>query len=160
KLDAAIKAELGKLPEAHRASIVYSASPDSEEQAPPREDRVPSSLVTPALEAHRGAIRSGQRPVLVQVRGGLHALEPDNGHVRWAVRAAPEAAALPLELPRTALAPEQVLVLSSDSLTLSALDADTGATRWSRQLAAPCLGRPVVVGDRALVPTYAGRVEE
>jgi hypothetical protein len=160
RLDAALKGELAKLPDAHRAAIVYSPSPDSEEQAPPSEDRVPSSLVTPALEAHRGAIRPGQRPVLAQVRGVLGALEPDNGQVRWAVRVRPEAAALPLLLPRTALAPELVLVLSSDSLTLSALDADTGATRWSRQLAAPCLGRPVLVGDRALVPTYAGRVEE
>jgi outer membrane protein assembly factor BamB len=160
RLDAALKTELDKLPEAHRASIVFSPSQDSAEQAPPLEDRAPSSLVTPALEAHRGTIRSGQRPLLAQVRGVLYAVEPDNGQVRWAVRVRPEASTLPLRLPRTALAPEQVLALSPDSLTLSALDADTGATRWSRTLAAPCLGRPVVVGDRALVPTLAGRVEE
>src|SRR5262249_28915252 len=60
RLDKALKDELARLPDAHRASIVYNPSPDSEEQAPPAEDRVPGSLVTPALEAHRGAIRSGQ----------------------------------------------------------------------------------------------------
>jgi outer membrane protein assembly factor BamB len=158
--DAKVKEKLDRFPEAHRASIRFTPAEDVEDPPPPAEDRVPSSLVTPALEAHRGEIRHGLRPVLAQFRGVLHALEPDNGQVRWAARVSPEASALPLWLPRTSLAPEQVLVLSPDRLTISALDADTGTTRWSRQLTAPCLGRPALVGDRALVPTYAGRVEE
>jgi outer membrane protein assembly factor BamB len=158
--DAEVTARLARLPEAHRASIRFVPVQDDPEPGPPAEDRAPGVLLTPPLETHRGPIRPGLRPVLALARGVLYALEPDNGQVRWAVRVSPEATALPLWLPPSPLAPAQVLVLSSDSLTLSALDARTGATRWSHALAAPCLGRPVLVGDRALLPTYSGRVEE
>jgi outer membrane protein assembly factor BamB len=158
--DPEVKQRRDQLAEAHRATIRYTAALDADAQDPPNEDRVPSLLVTPPLAYRRVESLSGQPPVLAQARGVLHALEPDNGHVRWAVRVSPEAVALPLWLPRTTLAPEQVLVLSPDSLTLSALDARTGATRWSRRLSMPCLAQPVRVGDRVFVPGYGGRVEE
>jgi hypothetical protein len=158
--DPKVKELLVQLPEAHRATIKYTAVRDPEAQDPPAEDRAPSVLVTPPLIAYRGEPRPGQRPLLAQARGVLYALEPDGGQVRWAVRVSPEASALPLWLAATPLAPEQVLVLSPDSRALSALDANTGTTRWSRQLAMPCLGRPVLVGDRVFVPGYGGRVEE
>src|SRR5260370_348518 len=38
--------------------------------------------------------------------------------------------------------------------------ATRGTTRWSRRLAMPCVARPVLVGGRAFVPGYGGRVEE
>ncbi len=157
--DPEIKQRRARLPEAHRQSISYETVADVQAQDAPTEDRAPSLLVSPYLNRGRVAVAE-QRPVLAQARGVLHAFEPDSGRLRWAVRVRPEATALPRWLPRTPLAPELVLVLSPDSLTLSALDASSGATRWSRKLAMPCLAGPVVVGDRAFVPGYGGRVEE
>lgn len=155
-----VKALLDRLPAAHRASVKYTALAP----APARDDLVeesaPSLLVLPALEAGGGKARPGRRPVLALARGVLYALEPDNGQVRWAVRLGADTGTPPLWLPRDEIAPDRVLVLSSDSQALAALDAATGATRWCRRLSAPCLGAPVAIDGRAFVPTYGGRVEE
>ncbi len=158
--DPDVKALLDRLPQAHLASVKYTPVPPEPGNDPAAEDREPSLLVAPALDGRRATVRAGRRPVLAVARGVLYALEPEDGEVRWAVRVGADTTSLPLWLPRTEVAPESVLVLSSDSQTLASLDAATGATRWRRRLSAPCLGRPVLLGSRAFVPSYNGRVEE
>jgi hypothetical protein len=149
-----------RVPERLRAAVPYVPAAEEEAPDPAAEDRTPGLLITPALKKPHGDVRPGRNVILAQTRGVLHALEPDTGQVRWAVRVSPKGTHLPLRVPLTELAPEQVLVLSPDGLTLSALDAATGNTRWSRRLAMPCLGRPVLVDSRVLVPCSGGRVEE
>jgi outer membrane protein assembly factor BamB len=158
--DPEVKALLEKLPQAHRLAVTYTPAREAAGPDALAEEDDPGILVAPALEKPRLGLPRGRRPVLALARGVLYALESDRGEVRWAVRVGADTTALPLWLPATAAAPDQVLVLSSDSKTLSGLDALTGATRWCRSLAAPCLGRPVLVADRVFVPTHTGRVDE
>jgi hypothetical protein len=158
--DEEVQALLLRLYEAHRASVRYTPEKGPERKAAVAEEPAPGLLIAPRLKPHHGQAPPGRRPVLAVTRGMLYALAPDNGQVRWAARVSPEVTSLPLWLPPTALAPEQVLALSPDGLTLSALDANTGASRWSRRLTSPCRGRPALVGDRAFVPGAGGRVEE
>src|SRR5262249_29587375 len=78
----------------------------------------------------------------------------------WATRVGIDTVSLPVRLPATAVYPELLLVLSADQITLTALDAQTGYVYWQHRLSAPCLGPPVIVGRRAYVGTYDGRVHE
>jgi outer membrane protein assembly factor BamB len=106
-----------------------------------------------------GAV-SGKSVVPALVRGVLYALKPGTGEPIWATRVGIDTTALPVHLPETASSKETFLVVSADRNTLRALAARTGELLWKYQLSAPCLGSPVVVGGRAYVPTYDGRVHE
>jgi outer membrane protein assembly factor BamB len=98
--------------------------------------------------------------ILALVRGLLFALDRDRGEVLWRTRVGVDSNTLPVRLPATPSSPELLLVLSADSKTLMALEAQKGILYWEHQLSAECLGRPVIVGKRAYVPTYDGRVHE
>jgi outer membrane protein assembly factor BamB len=92
----------------------------------------------------------------------LYALQAGDGALRWARRVGEDLGALPLRVPADELAPELVLVLSSDNRTVTALVADTGAVWWQQTLASrePCLGQPVLIERSLLLPTASGQVEE
>jgi hypothetical protein len=151
---------LAKLPAEHRRSVKYHPPEPGVATLVPPDDREPSLLVAAELVGYRGPPRRAARPVFAVARGVLYVLEPEHGAIRWALRVGVDVTTPPLWISPTAVSPELVLVLSSDGRTLSARDAATGAPLWRHRLSSPCLCRPVLVGARAYLPTYGGRVEE
>ena len=104
--------------------------------------------------------RAPGRIVFALARGVLYALDQGSGHVRWATRVGVDTTTLPVRITPRAAAPELVLVLSSDTNTLTVRDVQTGKAIGRHRLSAPCLGRPLVIGPKAYLPTYDGRVYE
>jgi outer membrane protein assembly factor BamB len=157
--DAEFQGLLQDLVKAHIAGVRYVRVTDSA-PPPPAPDPAPSLLVAPYLK--KPGLETGpQRPtVFALVRGVLYAMDPVDGRIRWARRIGVDTTLLPLRLPASPIAPEVALVLSSDRKALSAVNAGTGDLVWERALSDPCLGQPVLVGNRILVPTYSGRVDE
>jgi outer membrane protein assembly factor BamB len=160
KEDAELQKLLSKLGEDHVAAVTYSAVKASPTQ-PAKPDAEPSLLIAPRVDrAMERAQVEDQRPVFALVRGVLYALAPGTGEVLWARRIGVDTILLPLRQPATPIAPEIALVLSSDSKTVSALEAPTGRMIWEHQLEEACLGQSVLTGNRLLIPTYSGRVDE
>lgn len=104
--------------------------------------------------------RENKKAVLALARGVLYALDQRTGEELWATRVGIDTAMLPVHLAATEAAPALLLVLSADRDTVMALEPHNGSLFWQRRLTAPCLGRPAIVGRRAFVPTYDGRVYE
>jgi outer membrane protein assembly factor BamB len=98
--------------------------------------------------------------VLALARGVLYALDQRDGRFLWATRVGIDTTALPVRVPATETSSETLLVWSSDESTLTARDLATGRPRWRQVFSSPCLGRSVLVGRRAFVATYDGRVHE
>src|SRR5262249_54052577 len=103
---------------------------------------------------------AGDGVVFALARGMLYALAQKDGELLWATRVGIDTTTLPVRLPAGETTPEIALVLSSDTNVLTARDVRTGRVRWRHDLEAPCLGRPALIGNRAYVPTYDGRVHE
>jgi hypothetical protein len=157
--DPDVKALLEKLPAAHLAAVRYTPLRSGPGEHRPAEDTEPSLLVAAPLEHHRGKSWPRRRPVLALARGVLYALAPQDGRVLWARRVGGETAP-PLWLEPTEVAPECILLVSSDGHVLSALDGETGRPRWWRQLGGACVSPPALLGGRVFVPTAGGRLEE
>jgi hypothetical protein len=151
---------LSELPAIHRAGVKYTVVASSLPPPPPGAEVEASLLVVDRIVPGGDAAPLHGRVVLALARGVLHALDTGNGRIRWARRVGVDATGLPVRLPPTPLSPDRILVLSQDGKALLAVDADSGAARWRHPLAAPCPGRPVLVGDRILIPTSSGRVDE
>jgi outer membrane protein assembly factor BamB len=103
---------------------------------------------------------AGDGVVFALARGLLYALAQKDGKLLWATRVGIDTTTLPARLPASETTPEIALVLSSDTNVLTARNVRTGQVRWRHNLEAPCLGRPALIGNRAYVPTYNGRVYE
>jgi outer membrane protein assembly factor BamB len=160
KDDPELRNLLTKLVEDHIAGVTFTAVSASPLK-PAAVDAEPSMLFAPQKGKAMGVPGvEDQRPVFALVRGMLYALAPKEGNVLWARRVGADTALLPLRLPATPFAPEIALVLSSDSRTLTALETANGRSLWEHQLEEACLGQPVLAGNRLLIPTYSGRVEE
>jgi tetratricopeptide (TPR) repeat protein len=93
-------------------------------------------------------------------RGVLYAVSASDGDVKWTTRVGIDTTALPVRLPRTPTEEEIFLVVSAGPNLLRAIEAQSGRERWRFPLSDACLGEPLVVGRRAYVPTYDGRVYE
>ncbi len=165
--DADVQNAIAALQDVIRAQVRYvSLTPTTEPAA--AEPVEPSLLVAPLVAGASEASRPGGtaeavvpgRVVLALVRGVLYALDQKSSAVRWALRVGIDTTALPVRLSARAESEEMFLVQSADRNTLMALLARNGRVFWQRKLSAPSLGRPVVVGRRAYVPTYDGRVYE
>lgn len=150
---------LEKLVEAHRASLKFTPQVWSETPTLPAEDRIPSFFVAPAV-GKTLPVPKESGVVLAQARGVLYALEPERGQVRWVRRVGVDTSLLPLRVPASTVAPELVLVLSTDSKTLTGVEALTGAVLWQHTLGDVCVGQPVLVDRHVFVPTLSGTVEE
>lgn len=151
---------LGKLIEEHAGAVTYTAV-NAPATKPAPSDTEPSILVAPRMGTATEPVELlDQRPVFALVRGVLYALEPRNGDILWARRVGADTTLLPLRLPATPISPEIALVLASDSKTVSALEVPTGRTVWEHQLEDACLGQPVLAGNRLLIPTYSGKLDE
>jgi hypothetical protein len=120
----------------------------------------PSEIIAPLLAGNPPPVRESRRVILALVRGVLYALDQETGAVQWATRVGIDTTTLPIRLKATPVSPELFLVLSADRNTIMTLVAQDGRLFWQHQLSGPCLGRPVVVGRRAYVPTYDGKVHE
>ncbi len=137
-----------------------AASPDQVLPPLKKEDVAPGLLVD-QLVGGLPPLRGESDPVvLALVRGVLYGLSQRSGEILWAMRVGIDTTTLPLRVPGSGARPEMVLALSADTETLTAVNAATGETLWRYPLGAPCLGLPVVVGPRAYVPTYDGKVHE
>jgi hypothetical protein len=149
------------LKEAHRKSIKFSTEWAANAYTAIVEDGPPSLLVLPFLGSPPlAAAAAKERPVFAVVRGVVYAFDPVSGRLRWARRVGVDTQMVPLWLPPTAIAPEAVLIASSDQGGLVALDGRTGAVLWFQPLPEICRGQPVVVGSRAYVACRAGLVFE
>jgi outer membrane protein assembly factor BamB len=157
--DAEIADLLGKLVVAHKDAIKYVPATKATVPPPVDEDALPGLLPMPFLKTAKGPGSPGGI-ALALARGVLYAFDAEHGEFRWARRVGIDTAVLPLRVPAEPIAPELVLVLSSDSKSVAALVADTGAVVWRHGLEEPCTGQPVLVGRSLLVPTLAGRVDE
>jgi outer membrane protein assembly factor BamB len=159
--DPAVQAALGKLVEGQLQEVRYVAAGEA---PPPRrgraEDLEPSLVVNQLLYGVPPQRRDNDPVVLALVRGVLYALAQSNGEIVWAMRVGIDTSTLPVRVPAAGGRPEIVLALSADTETLTALNAANGDQLWKYRLSAPCLGQPVIVGPRAYVPTYDGRVHE
>jgi outer membrane protein assembly factor BamB len=157
--DPRVQALIGQMHEAvrHQVRYVSRADPSTRGDADPVE---PSLVVAPLVTPPPDSLPASRRVILALVRGVLYALDQNRGDVLWVSRVGIDAATLPVRLPASEVSPELFLVLSADAKTLMALVARDGTLYWQHRLSAACLGRPVVVGQRAYVPTYDGRVHE
>jgi outer membrane protein assembly factor BamB len=152
---------LKELVKAHQGRVKYFPTQASLSKRRPIEDSEPSLLIVPTVGQLGVAPQANQQVVLALARGVLYALEPNNGRVRWATRVGIDTFRMPLRLPPNPIRPfEIILVLSSDTKTLTALDANYGTTVWHHNLKSACLGQPIILGNRAYIPTYDGRVDE
>jgi hypothetical protein len=158
--DAEVQGALTKLREGHFESVHYFEGGQAPAGPAPAEDLEPSLVVRQHLEGVPPPRRPNDPVVLALVRGVLYALSQTNGEIVWAMRVGIDTANLPVRVPASGGRPEMVLALSADTETLTALDAASGRALWRYRLSAPCLGQPIVVGLRAYVPTYDGRVHE
>lgn len=156
--DKEIQALLNDLVNAHRAQVKFGPPPETPAL---EQDALPSLSVTPALTSREGKQPDKSKDiVLALARGVLYALAPGDGELRWARRVGIDTTVLPLRMPANATTPERLLVLSSDERSVSAVVAQTGATLWQTRLSEACPGRPVLVDQKLLVPTLAGRIDE
>jgi hypothetical protein len=157
--DVQVKAALARLETAVREQVRYvdERAESTEGSKPPSE---PSLVFTPALVPANASAKSSGRVVLALARGVLYALDEANGETRWVMRVGVDTTQLPVRLERTTATSELFLVLSADRKLLMAVTPANGAINWQHTLSAPCLGRPLVVGRRAFVPTYVGKVHE
>jgi outer membrane protein assembly factor BamB len=154
---------VARLEQAFLEKVSYQESP-TELPTAAGAAREPGLVVVPPLTPAGGrpatAAEAADEVVFAVSRGMLYALAAGDGTFRWATRVGIDTTTLPVRLPASETAPEIALVLSSDSNTLTACHIHTGQERWHYDLGSPCLGRPVLVGRRALVPTYDGCVHE
>jgi hypothetical protein len=161
KLRAEVRGLTSKIQIAHRAAVKFGTEWAGEALTEMAEDTPASLLVLPYLSPvplpPKGA---RDRPVFAVVRGVLYAFDPGSGRLRWARRLGVDSQTLPVWLPGTALAPEVVLVASTDYGGLAALDGQSGAVLWFLPLADICHGQPAVVGQRAYVARRDGVVFE
>jgi outer membrane protein assembly factor BamB len=160
--DAEAKKLLGELRDRIFREVRYVRSSVSlpRPQAP-TEGPAPVLVVVPELTEPANPQTTGEGVVLALARGVLYALAKSNGHVLWATRVGIDTSALPVSLPPSETAPEEILlVLSSDTNVLTARNLQSGQELWHHDLPAPCLGQPVISGRRAFVPTFAGRIHE
>lgn len=153
--DAEIQKLLKEILEARRRLVVWREADVPLERA--AEDGEPALWVCTHLDGREAPAAPG-RIVFALARGVLYALDQGTGQVRWATRVGVDTTTLPVRI--TALDAELALVLSSDTNTLTVREVRTGKPRWQLRLSAPCLGRPLVVGPKAYLPTYDGRVYE
>ena len=158
--DADVKVVIAEMQDIVRKIVRYVPEQSLAMSSATKEQIEPSLLVTPLLSTPVGTPREGKRVILALVRGVLYGLNQGTGEVQWARRVGIDMATLPVRLPATSSSPELFLVISAERNTLMAIVAESGEVHWRHQLNAPCLGRPLVVGLRAFVPTYDGRVNE
>ncbi|MBX9680776.1 MAG: PQQ-binding-like beta-propeller repeat protein [Gemmataceae bacterium] len=99
-------------------------------------------------------------PFLALTQGVLYALDPGDGHLRWAVRLGPDPAGQPIRVPADIASPRLVLVASSDRRSMLALEEATGAVLWETKIEQTPIAQPLLWNRRLFVPTNGGRIEE
>jgi outer membrane protein assembly factor BamB len=156
--DPQVREILDRLKEAFLDEVRYT--PSQEKLLPPSKKTAERGLVMVPPVAGPTAPTADEGVVFALARGVLYALAKRDGKFLWAARVGIDTSTLPVRLPAGETTPEIALVLSSDTNTLTARDIFTGHERWRHALKAPCLGRPVLVGHRAYVPTYQGKIYE
>ncbi len=86
--------------------------------------------------------------VLADARGGLCAVDPRSGAVRWRRTR--------LDASGRATLHGRALLVAREGGALEALDVHDGETVWRGQLDGEPCGRPIVVGERVVVPLVRG----
>lgn len=150
----------------HRQRVTYTAVLNA--PPPPSDpDDNSASLVfaplipVPAAQAMPMRTDKNEHPPLLAVAHGvLYALDVRDGRVLWAKRIGVDAQHLPLRVPATAISPEMALFISTDHNVVQAVELATGAAIWRYQLESPCVADPLLLGDKVLVPTVAGKIIE
>src|SRR5262249_8930443 len=138
--------------------VRWETPPAQARIAPPPEDKARSLPIALPVAGIGAAVPDGEGVMFAVARGVLYALSQSNGEVAWAWRVGIDTTALPVRLPKSDIAPELVLVLSSDTRTLTARAAQSGDYVWHHQLTSACLSQPVVIGSKVYVPTYDAKV--
>jgi hypothetical protein len=155
--DAEARQIVDQLQETFLAQIAFVPAPEIVDPAP-AETREPGLVVVSTV--HDGATRA-DGVAFALANGVLYALTQRDGKFIWATRVGRDSTTLPVRWSSSELGGEVALVISSDSSHwLTARDVLTGQERWRYDLKAPCLAKPVLLGVRAFVPTYDGRVHE
>jgi outer membrane protein assembly factor BamB len=155
--DSEVKERITQMETAARRFVRYVAGETGTTKSA-SETVEPSLLIVAPMIGPAAPPAESKRAILALARGVLYALDQNTGQELWATRVGIDTATLPVRLPARPASPELLLVLSADHNTIMALEPLTGSLSWQRRLSAPCLGRPLVVGQRAFVPTYDGRV--
>jgi hypothetical protein len=165
--DAEFQQVVRELVKSHLAGVTYTTVSAMPEQERAITDQEPSLLVTPLLHKSTGAAPKVQGTLCAVVRGVLQALDARTGEVRWARRVGVDTTLLPLRLPPGPARPALAVLTSSDHNAVWAVEEETGRTIWEHRMEDPCLAQPVLIGadsgfpgNRLLVPTYSGRVDE
>ncbi|MFO0864269.1 MAG: PQQ-binding-like beta-propeller repeat protein [Gemmataceae bacterium] len=99
-------------------------------------------------------------PFLALTQGVLYALDPGDGHLKWAVRVGPDPAGQPIRVPADIASPRLVLVASSDRRSMMALEEANGSVLWETKLDQPAIAQPLLWNRRLFVPIHGGRIEE
>lgn len=99
-------------------------------------------------------------PFLALTQGVLYALDPGDGHLRWAVRLGPDPAGQPIRVPADIASPRLVLLASSDRRSMLAIEEATGAVLWETKLEQTPIAQPLLWNRRLFVSTNGGRIEE
>jgi len=159
--DAEVKQAENEIYKKHYESVRFN---DKEEIIDSRmaEDRQAGLVVQPFVgrPSDDGPKLFDDRIVLAMARGVLYALSQSDGQCLWAMRVGIDTQHLPVRVPAFGETPEQVLVLSADTLTLTGVDIRNGGTLWRHHVGAASLGRPVVIGHHAYLATLRGDVQE
>jgi outer membrane protein assembly factor BamB len=148
-LDAASKA--------HRERLAYMAA-EPAYPTPPETLERPIAWAPPMDKAEATGIAGP--PFLALTQGVLYALDPGDGHLKWAVRVGPDSAGNPIRVPADIASPSLILIASSDRRSVLALDDANGNPLWETKLEQPAIAQPLLWNRRLFVPTNGGRIEE
>jgi hypothetical protein len=154
------KSALDQLEKIHLESVKYQPAKDAPPPPPqPPGDDGEVMVFAPLLQAFPDKAPPNDPIVLALVRGVLYALKQSNGELKWATHVGIDTTVLPQRVPRSAISPELILVLSADTQTLSALNVE-GDSVWEYLIGQPVLGRPILIDQRAYLADYSGWVHE
>jgi len=142
------------------SQVSYEPSPTVPPARKEAEPMQSGLLVTARLTGGSASIPARNGVVLAMIRGILYALAENDGSLLWATRSGVDVTRLPVRLPATETAPEMTLILSQANQILTARDLHNGNVIWKYDLHAACLGQPMIVGLRAYIPTFDGKVHE
>jgi outer membrane protein assembly factor BamB len=154
------KSSLDQLEKIHLESVRYQSAKDAPPPPPePPGDDGEVMVFAPLLQAFPDKAPPNDPIMLGLVRGVLYALKQSNGEFKWATHVGIDTTVLPQRVPRSAISPELILVLSADTQTLSALNVE-GVSVWEYAVGQPVLGRPIIIDQRAYLADFSGWVHE
>jgi hypothetical protein len=143
-----------------REQIRFVANPKPLPQVAPQEDKVSTLIFTPRIDpAGKVNVKVESNrpspPFFAISHGLLHALDANDGSLKWALRIGIDSDLTPILIPGRPGQPERILLSVDDQKSgrLELREAHTGKRLWTHSLERFSIGAPVVFNQRIFLAT-------